>query len=186
MGIKSDVNLLGRTLGQILKEQEGEAFFDLVERTRALVREVRAGGDDTELRGMLAALSGEDAGRLARAFTWYFQLVNLAEEYERVRVLRASTGVRPQSLESALTELRAQGLSAAEVETLIERLDLGQTFTAHPTEMRRRTIRDQADNRVRCFFLLAQTLDKLIEKRLKTFNPHVRQQQRKQLARRWI
>lgn len=145
MGIKSDVNLLGRTLGQVLKEQEGEAFFDLVERTRALVREVRAGGDDAELRGMLAGLSGEDAGRLARAFTWYFQLVNLAEEYERVRALRASSGVRPQSLESALTELRAQGLSAADAEALIGRLDLGLTFTAHPTEMRRRTIRQHLE-----------------------------------------
>ncbi|PNY83094.1 phosphoenolpyruvate carboxylase [Deinococcus koreensis] len=142
MSIRSDVNLLGRTLGLVLKEQEGEAFFELVERTRALVREVRAGGDDAELRAMLAGLSGADAGNLARAFTWYFQLVNLAEEYERVRVLRAVTGVRPQSLEQALTELKAQGLSAADVEALIERVDLGLTFTAHPTEMRRRTIRN--------------------------------------------
>ncbi|THF88740.1 phosphoenolpyruvate carboxylase [Deinococcus sp. KSM4-11] len=142
MSIRSDVNLLGRTLGTVLKEQEGEAFFDLVERTRALVREVRAGGDDTELREMIGGLSGTDAGNLARAFTWYFQLVNLAEEYERVRVLRAVTGVRPQSLEQALTDLKAQGLSAQDVEALIERVDLGLTFTAHPTEMRRRTIRN--------------------------------------------
>ncbi|MBB6017939.1 phosphoenolpyruvate carboxylase [Deinococcus radiopugnans] len=145
MGIKSDVNLLGRTLGQVLKEQEGEAFFELVERTRALVREVRAGGDDAELRGMLAGLSGEDAGRLARAFTWYFQLVNLAEEYERVRVLRAGEGVRSQSLEGALAALKEQGLSAAQVEALIERVNLGLTFTAHPTEMRRRTIRQHLE-----------------------------------------
>lgn len=142
MSIRSDVNLLGRTLGQVLKEQEGEAFFDLVERTRALVREVRAGGDDRELREMIGGLSGADAGNLARAFTWYFQLVNLAEEYERVRVLRGTTGVRPQSLEQALTELKAQGLSASQVEELISRLNLGLTFTAHPTEMRRRTIRN--------------------------------------------
>lgn len=141
MGIRSDVNLLGRTLGQVIREQEGEAFFDLVERTRALVREARAGKDDAELRAMIGGLSGAEAGRLARAFTWYFQLVNLAEEYERVRVLRAAGGVRAQSLEGALTELKAQGLGAAEVEALIERLDLGLTFTAHPTEMRRRTVR---------------------------------------------
>ncbi|GAA5438071.1 phosphoenolpyruvate carboxylase [Deinococcus aquaticus] len=142
MSIRSDVNLLGRTLGQVLKEQEGEAFFDLVERTRALVREVRAGGDDRELQAMLAGLSGEDAGNLARAFTWYFQLVNLAEEYERVRVLQGATGVRPQSLKQAVLDLKEQGLSAGEVEALLARLDLGLTFTAHPTEMRRRTIRN--------------------------------------------
>ena len=57
MALNNDVNRLGRILGQVLKEQEGEAFFELVERTRALVREVRAGGDDTELRAMIAGLS---------------------------------------------------------------------------------------------------------------------------------
>ena len=142
MGIREDVNLLGRTLGQVLKEQEGEDFFDLVERTRALVRQVRAGGDDAELRAMIAGLSEEDASNLARAFTWYFQLVNLAEEYERVRVLRTQSGVRSQSLEQALTELKAQGLSAQQAEELLSKLELELTFTAHPTEMRRRTVRN--------------------------------------------
>ncbi len=142
MGIREDVNLLGRTLGQVLKEQEGEGFFNLVEQTRALVREVRGGGDDQALRGMIAGLSAADASNLARAFTWYFQLVNLAEEYERVRVLRTQTGVRSQSLEQALTELKAQGLNAADAEALLSRLQLELTFTAHPTEMRRRTVRN--------------------------------------------
>lgn len=142
MGIRSDVNLLGRTLGQVLKEQEGEPFFELVERTRALVRDVRAGGDDRELRDLIAGLNEADASNLARAFTWYFQLVNLAEEYERVRVLSAQTGVRPQSLEQALLDLKAQGVGADEAEALLARLELELTFTAHPTEMRRRTVRN--------------------------------------------
>ncbi|WP_135230232.1 phosphoenolpyruvate carboxylase [Deinococcus fonticola] len=141
MGIRDDVNTLGRTLGVVLKEQEGEEFFRLVERTRALVREVRAGGDDAKLRTMIAGLPEEDASNLARAFTWYFQLVNLAEEHERVRVLRAQGGVRSQSLEQALTDLKAQGLSARQAEDLLDRLELELTFTAHPTEMRRRTVR---------------------------------------------
>ncbi|MEF2277695.1 phosphoenolpyruvate carboxylase [Deinococcus sp. YIM 134068] len=141
MGIRSDVNLLGRTLGQVLREQEGEAFFELVERTRALVRDVRAGGDDAELRALLSGLDAEAAENLVRAFAWYFQLVNLAEEYERVRVLSATQGVRSQSIEQALMDLKAQGVSADEAEALLARLDLGLTFTAHPTEMRRRTIR---------------------------------------------
>ncbi|GAA5532423.1 phosphoenolpyruvate carboxylase [Deinococcus aluminii] len=142
MGLSSDVNVLGRTLGQVLREQEGECFFDLVERTRALVREVRAGGDDAELRRLLEGLDEPTAENLVRAFTWYFQLVNLAEEYERVRVLSQTRGVRPQSIEQALTELKAQGVTAEEVEALLTRLNLGLTFTAHPTEMRRRTVRN--------------------------------------------
>ncbi|WP_272976419.1 phosphoenolpyruvate carboxylase [Deinococcus geothermalis] len=142
MGLSHDVNVLGRTLGQVLKEQEGEGFFELVERMRALVREVRAGGDDTELRGLIEGLDGRSAENLVRAFSWYFQLVNLAEEYERVRVLSGIQGVRPQSIAQALSELKAQGVTAEEAEALLQRLDLGLTFTAHPTEMRRRTVRN--------------------------------------------
>ncbi|ADY25558.1 Phosphoenolpyruvate carboxylase [Deinococcus proteolyticus MRP] len=141
MALNRDVSTLGRLLGQVLREQEGEAFFELVEKTRALVREVRAGGDSAELSGLLRGLSREEASNLARAFSWYFQLVNLAEEYERVRVLRERQGTRPQSLLQAVEELHRQGLSAAEAHELLATLQLELTFTAHPTEMRRRTVR---------------------------------------------
>jgi phosphoenolpyruvate carboxylase len=166
MDLRSDVNRLGRTLGQVLREQEGEAFFDLVERVRFLVREVRAGGDDAELRALLAGLDAPTAANLVRAFTWYFQLVNLAEEYERVRVLSGAQGVRPQSLEGALTELKAQGLSAEDAEALLARLDLGLTFTAHPTEMRRRTVR-------RHLVQIARDLPRLDEAALERVAAHV-------------
>ncbi|WP_420597160.1 phosphoenolpyruvate carboxylase [Deinococcus sp.] len=142
MGIRDDVNLLGRTLGQVLKEQEGEDFFNLVEEVRALVRRARGGEGSAELQTLIADLEVGDAENLLRAFTWYFQLVNLAEEYERVRSLSEAKGIRSQSLEKALTDLKALGLSAEEVEALIARVNLGLTFTAHPTEMRRRTVRN--------------------------------------------
>jgi phosphoenolpyruvate carboxylase len=141
MSLNEDVNLLGRTLGTVLSEQEGPEFLELVERVRALVRQARAGGDDAPLRELLASADAHTAENLVRAFTLYFQLVNLAEEYERVRVLTASPGPRPQSLGRALIELKEMGLSAEDTEALIERVDLGLTFTAHPTEMRRRTVR---------------------------------------------
>ncbi|WP_407538983.1 phosphoenolpyruvate carboxylase [Deinococcus radiomollis] len=141
MSLNEDVNLLGRTLGTVLSEQEGPEFLELVERVRALVRQARAGGDDTPLRELLAGVGAHTAENLVRAFTLYFQLVNLAEEYERVRVLQSSPGPRPQSLGRALIELKEMGLSADDAEALIERVDLGLTFTAHPTEMRRRTVR---------------------------------------------
>jgi phosphoenolpyruvate carboxylase len=141
MSLNEDVNLLGRTLGTVLSEQEGPEFLALVEQMRALVRQARAGGDDAPLRELLAHADAHTAENLVRAFTLYFQLVNLAEEYERVRVLQASPGPRPQSLGRALIELRDMGLSADQTEALIERVDLGLTFTAHPTEMRRRTVR---------------------------------------------
>lgn len=139
--LNEDVNLLGRALGTVLKEQEGEDFFNLVEQVRALVRQARGGADDAPLRALLAGASTEQAEGLVRAFAWYFQLVNLAEEFERVRVLQGRAGPRPQSLEQALIELKAAGLGAEEVEALIAQVHLGLTFTAHPTEMRRRTVR---------------------------------------------
>ena len=141
MSLNEDVNLLGRTLGMVLSEQEGPEFLGLVERVRALVRQARAGGDDAPLRELLSGVDAHTAENLVRAFTLYFQLVNLAEEYERVRVLQASPGPRPQSLGRALIELKEMGLSAEDAEALITRVDLGLTFTAHPTEMRRRTVR---------------------------------------------
>ncbi|GGQ95228.1 phosphoenolpyruvate carboxylase [Deinococcus ruber] len=141
MSLNEDVNVLGRTLGTVLSEQEGPEFLELVERVRALVRQVRAGESDEPLRELLLQADAHTAENLVRAFALYFQLVNLAEEYERVRVLTSSPGPRPQSLGRALIELKEMGLSADEVEALIQRLDLGLTFTAHPTEMRRRTVR---------------------------------------------
>ncbi|WP_261663285.1 phosphoenolpyruvate carboxylase [Deinococcus sp. Marseille-Q6407] len=141
MALNRDVSTLGRLLGQILREQEGEEFFELVERTRALVREVRAGGDPAELNRLLQSLGEREASNLARAFSWYFQLVNLAEEYERVRTLQERQGTRPQSLQQAVEELQRQGLSAQQARDLLATLRLELTFTAHPTEMRRRTVR---------------------------------------------
>ena len=141
MSLSEDVNTLGRTLGQVLAEQEGPAFLEQVERLRALVREVRAGGDDGPLRALLEGLDVATAEKLVRAFALYFQLVNLAEERERVRSLRARSGPRRQSLEQAMIELRDMGLGADDVERLISGVQLGLTFTAHPTEMRRRTVR---------------------------------------------
>ncbi|WP_293912197.1 phosphoenolpyruvate carboxylase, partial [Deinococcus sp.] len=142
MGIREDVNLLGRTLGQVLREQEGEGFYNLVEEVRSLVRAARKGEGSAALQTLIAGLETGDAENLVRAFTWYFQLVNLAEEYERVRVLSETKGVRSQSLERALLDLKDLGLSAEDTEALIARVNLGLTFTAHPTEMRRRTVRN--------------------------------------------
>jgi len=139
--LREDVNKLGRALGTVLREQEGEDFFNLVEQVRSLVRDARTHGQDRPLRDLLENASTEDAEGLVRAFAWYFQLVNLAEEYERVRVLQSRDGPRPQGLEDALLKLRELGWDAARVRSLLENVELNLTFTAHPTEMRRRTTR---------------------------------------------
>ncbi|CAN5635476.1 phosphoenolpyruvate carboxylase [soil metagenome] len=94
------------------------------------------------MQAVLAAVTLDDAELLIRAFSTYFQLVNLAEEHERVRrVAELGGGMRKEGIEQALHLLAAEGHDAAFVEKLIGSVDLGLTFTAHPTEMRRRTVR---------------------------------------------
>lgn len=141
-----DVDALGRILGAVLRAQEGEDFYALEERVRLETKALRERGDDTApMQSTLAALSTRDAERLVRAFASYFQLINLAEEYERSRKLALREGPRKQGIEAALRELAADGHSAETVRSCLEQLDFGITFTAHPTELRRRTLRAHYD-----------------------------------------
>src|SRR6476660_3214921 len=88
--LRRNVSALGHALGATLVEQEGQALFEVEERIRALAKARRTArrGDasvDRHLREAIAALDTETAERVARAFAHYFQLVNLAEQYHRVR-----------------------------------------------------------------------------------------------------
>src|SRR5205085_6633941 len=88
------------------------------------------------------------AGRVLRALTILFQLLNAAEQKEIVRVnreRRAKTGTapRPESIADAVLRLRDAGVSAEEMEALLGRLQISPTLTAHPTEARRRAVLDK-------------------------------------------
>lgn len=149
--LKADVDFLGRALGTILKELEGERFFNLVEQVRALTKRLRGEPENAalqdEIKALLSGLSLSEAERLLRAFTVYFHLINLAEEIHRVRVnrLRESRATleapRRESVEAAIKALRDQGLSYHQARRFIEGLDIQLTMTAHPTEVKRYTVR---------------------------------------------
>ncbi|MDZ7705968.1 MAG: phosphoenolpyruvate carboxylase [Trueperaceae bacterium] len=149
--LRNDVDFLGSALGQILKELEGERFFNLVEEVRHLTKELRQDPDNraarNELDTLLAGLSLSEAERLVRAFTVYFQLINSAEEIHRVRInrLREATATaeapRNESVGAAIKALRDQGLSYQAARRFIEDLDIQLTLTAHPTEVKRYTVR---------------------------------------------
>jgi phosphoenolpyruvate carboxylase len=140
------VDLLGRALGAVLIEQMGKDFFALEEEVRELTKRIR-GGDRAgvaRVDEIVRALSVEDAEGLIRAFTQYFYLTNLAEERHRVRwrdTRSDPSEPRKQSVHDAVRALKDGGLNASEARALIESLELGLTFTAHPTELRRRTVR---------------------------------------------
>ncbi len=149
--LRTDVDHLGRALGRVLRELEGDRVFDLVERVRAITKRMRDekadGSARAELIAILADLDLATAERLLRAFTVYFQLINLAEEIHRVRVNRlrdadaSEDRPRPESIAAAIVELRDDGWSHGQARRLIESLDVGPTLTAHPTEVKRYTVR---------------------------------------------
>ena len=150
-----DVDLLGRALGAVLREQEGKRFFALEEDVRELTKNLRKNStkaDSDKLEALVHGLEVHDAEALVRAFSHYFYLVNLAEERHRVRrrsspvseIKGSSQAVpepRRQSLHDAVRNLKTRGWTASKILELIRSLELGLTFTAHPTEMRRRTVR---------------------------------------------
>lgn len=147
--LRAEVDLLGRLLGEAIRTLSGERFFALVEEVRLLAK-ARRQGDEAAGEALLArvrGLSTEEAEALVRAFTHYFHLVNLAEERHRVRVnrLRAQAETleapRPEGFLALAKALKERGLSLEEAEAHLNRLELLLTFTAHPTETRRRTLR---------------------------------------------
>src|SRR6266576_3740787 len=138
--LRDDVRTLGALVGDVLREQCGDAFFQLVERAR---RAAIAGADD-ELHTLLRGLPPHDAETLVRAFATYFEVVNLAERIHRIRrrrdYLRSARDPQEGSLQATIARLAAAGVSPPQVAALLQRLRVEPVFTAHPTEATRRTL----------------------------------------------
>ncbi len=138
-----EVKLLGALLGQVIVEQEGPELFDLVESLRrAAIRRRSGTGLPSDADALLAGRPLRQLLAVARAFTAYFLLINLAEEKHRVRVLRRRerAGVLPESIADAVNQLARSDLTNAQLRELLDRLLLRPVLTAHPTEARRRTV----------------------------------------------
>ncbi|BDV31096.1 phosphoenolpyruvate carboxylase [Microbacterium terricola] len=145
--MRSDVRMLGGLLGRVLRESGSADLYDDVERLRAAT--IQAYTDETpeafERAAAIAdSFSAARAEEVARAFTCYFHLVNLAEEHQRVRVLRERDG-RPDREDATDSVAAAFVRLAAEVgdDTALRRLQslrFHPVFTAHPTEARRRAV----------------------------------------------
>ncbi|GEB94338.1 phosphoenolpyruvate carboxylase [Microbacterium lacticum] len=145
--MRADVRMLGALLGRVLRESGSPGLYDDVERLRLAT--IAAYTDESpeafERAAAIAdSFSIERADEVARAFTVYFHLVNLAEEHQRVRVLRERDG-RPEKEDAADSVAAAFVRLAAEVgdDTALQRLQalrFHPVFTAHPTEARRRAV----------------------------------------------
>jgi phosphoenolpyruvate carboxylase len=147
MDLSATIHLLGETLGEVLRAQESLALFETEEHIRTLAKARRAGepGTAEALAEAVEALSVDAARATASAFAVYFDLVNLAEEAQRVWALRArERAAHPapigESLRDTVAQLRARGVSPGEMGRLLRGLKIELVLTAHPTEAKRRTV----------------------------------------------
>ncbi len=155
--LRRDVRSLGMLLGEVLREQSGDALYSAVEelrRTAIARREAGSRDDDATERKLLDEALAQvhqhsndltTAYRLARAFSFYFELINLAETNHRKR-RRLSTQLNqhgtPQrgELRGTLRRLREAGFDAMEAHDLLRSVCITPVFTAHPTEVARRSV----------------------------------------------
>jgi phosphoenolpyruvate carboxylase len=162
MDISQNIHLLGDLLGRVISELESPELFEMEERIRALAK-ARRGGDVSaaqELQQQVSSLDNDAARVVAAAFAAYFDLVNLAEEDHRVRLLRQRENESyPQPLHESIGEavavLKKRGVPSDEVAALMERLSIELVLTAHPTEARRRTILSKTERIAALLSLLA-------------------------------
>ena len=139
--LRREVRLLGERLGQVLAEYGGAELLEGVESLRRTLIDSR-GGDATAAEAMIAGWSVERAGEVARAFTCYFQLVNLAEERHRARALRErdqASDSPPESLAATVAEIHER-YGPERLRDMLAGLRVQPVLTAHPTEARRRAV----------------------------------------------
>jgi len=145
--LRDDVRRLGELLGETLRRQEGQATYEMVERVRALSKKARGGSDAdfATLTRILEQMPVDEALPVARAFSYFLNLANIAEQHHRIRRRRAyqrDADAPPQigSCDETFGRLIASGVMPDRLYDAVARLRVELVFTAHPTEVTRRTL----------------------------------------------
>ncbi|CDG82065.1 phosphoenolpyruvate carboxylase [Janthinobacterium agaricidamnosum] len=147
--LKEDIRLLGRLLGDVLRDQEGDAVFAVVETIRQTAVRFRREADASaaeELDGLLKQLSREQTISVVRAFSYFSHLANIAEDQHHIRRRRAhllaGSPAQQGSVNYALCKLKHAGVSKETVDTFFKEALISPVLTAHPTEVQRKSILD--------------------------------------------
>ena len=157
--LRDDVRVLGALVGEMLAEQQSPEFLQLVEAVRRTAIQRRESDISTsaELDALLNGMGVVKAGHLVRAFTTYFQVVNLAEKVHRIRrrrdYLRRGIKAQPGGLLAVMHELDT--LPVDKVMQELNRLTIEPVMTAHPTEATRRTLLEKEQ------FILRRLVERL-------------------------
>ena len=143
-----DIRLLGRILGDVIREQEGKAAYELVEQVRKLSVAFRRDEDaqaDKALKKLLAGLTGEATVSVIRAFTYFSHLANLAEDRHHIRrraIHERAGRIQDGSLPLALSRIKQAGIAPKSIVQTLAHSHVSPVLTAHPTEVQRKSILD--------------------------------------------
>ncbi|MFZ5567518.1 MAG: phosphoenolpyruvate carboxylase [Pseudomonadota bacterium] len=143
-----DIRLLGRILGDVIREQEGTEAYELIEQIRKLSVAFRRHADteaDRALKKLLKGLSDDQTVSVIRAFTYFSHLANLAEDRHHIRrraVHERAGNEQEGSIDVALARLRWAGISTRSIANTLAHSYLSPVLTAHPTEVQRKSILD--------------------------------------------
>ncbi len=147
--LREDIRFLGRILGDTLRALEGEETFALIETVRGLSIRCHRDGDAaarTELHALLERLSPAQANQVVRAFSYFSQLANIAEDQHHLRRARAhaiaGSPPREGSIAHSLSRALAMGIDARRLLEFFARAQISPVLTAHPTEVQRKSILD--------------------------------------------
>jgi phosphoenolpyruvate carboxylase len=167
MELSTAIHLLGDILGEVIGELESPELFAIEERIRIAAKDRRGGNAEAvkQLEAEVEALDVDQARAISAAFTTYFELINLAEENHRVAQLRARVlSPKPlgESVVDAIALLKKDGITDAQMQSLLAELSIELVLTAHPTEARRRTVLSKLQRLAR---LLDQTSNHRLSKR---------------------
>lgn len=147
--LREEIRLLGRILGDTVRDQEGADVFDLVERIRQTSIRFHRDEDKLarrELETILDSMSTSDTVRIVRAFSYFSHLANIAEDQNNIRQMRGrgpNGAPRASTLAQTLSHARAAGLSAVDLRRFFKDAQVSPVLTAHPTEVRRKSTMDR-------------------------------------------
>jgi phosphoenolpyruvate carboxylase len=144
--LRNNVRELGFTLGEILIEQGGRKLFNNVEKLRVLSKELRTHKKPNtikKIKSVVGKLTPQESYNVIKAFSIYFILVNAADETNSIieeKVSKRSKKYSDSYLKETINEIKESGLTKAQLDKLLSKIEIIPVFTAHPTEATRQTI----------------------------------------------
>lgn len=154
--MRNNIHMLGDFLGETIRDAQGNEILELIENIRQLSRSSRSGDEKAreQLLDMLANISTENIIPVARAFSQFLNLTNIAEQYQTVSRNGKASSLGERSLGALFQRLKAQNVPAEKVIHTVEKLLVDLVLTAHPTEVTRRSLVNKHVEINKCLSLL--------------------------------